>query len=278
MHHDDPGRWTRRQFLQRASAAALFLVAHPEPVLADSEGPEDGQPLLTGLKLLTAAPFAAMKAFYHDQLGLAVLEETATRLVIAGGLTPITFVKAEPEQGAPWYHVAFNIPENKLLKAREWHLKRSPLIEAPERARDPAFPDDVRHFRNWNAHSVFFWDPAGNLLEYIARHDLDNGAPGPFTTDDILYASEIAFVVDDQPAAAHQLNQTLGLDVYPRGASSWWAMGDELGLLLCIPRRLWGENTDRPRRFTVHPTEATIRGGAPRTYQMPGYPYTVQVT
>ncbi|MCG8458656.1 MAG: hypothetical protein MI919_20445, partial [Holophagales bacterium] len=290
MHPDpeteapEPAVISRRQFLHTASAAALIAALHPRGAGARS-GPaaSNGEPLLLGLRLLTAEPLASMKAFYHGSLGFPVLEETPDLLTVVGGTTPITFVAADreqhgPEHGEPWYHVAFNIPENKLRLAREWQLERTELIPTPKRQQDPAFPSDVRHFPNWNAHSVFFWDPAGNLLEYIARHDLDNRASGPFTSNDILYASEIAFVVDDQPATARQLNRDLGLGVYPPDAGFWWAMGDELGLLLCIPERRWGENTATPKRFAVFPTEATIRGAGRRTYSVPGYPYTVNVS
>lgn len=273
---------SRRQLLGQASAAALITALHPPALFGQRsrlrpETAADAEPRISALRLLTAASFDSLKQFYTEGLGLPVIAETEAELTLAGGATAITFVKADPELGTPWYHVAFNIPENKLLAAREWQLERSPLVETPERLRDPRFPEDVRHFRNWNAHSLFFYDPAGNLLEYIARHDLGNRADGPFTSADILYASEIAFVVDDQPASARHLHRDLGLDVYPLDTSWWWAMGDELGLLLCIPKRLWGENTDNPKRFGVYPTEATIQGGEPTQYQLPGYPYRVTV-
>ena len=185
--------------------------------------------------------------------------------------------RAEPEQGEPWYHVAFNIPENKIVSALEWQKKRTPVIQTPDRLLDPAFPDQIRHFRNWNAHALFFFDPAGNLLEYIARHDLGNSAPGPFTASDILYASEIGFVVDEQEESARHLHRDLGLPAYPPGTSRWWAMGSEAGLLLCLPKRRWGENTERPKRFAVYPTEASIQGTNGRvTYSLPGYPYRVE--
>ena len=73
-------------------------------------------------------------------------------------------------------------------------------------------------FSHWNAHSVFFYDPAGNVVEYIARHDLKNAAPGGFGSADILYASEIAWIVDDVAATASTLKKVVGIDQY-RGAS-----------------------------------------------------------
>jgi len=74
-----------------------------------------------------------------------------------------------------------------------------------------------------------------------------------FLTQDILYVSEIRFIVDDQPTTATKLNKDLGLQVYPQGSSFWWATGDERGLLLCIPRRKWGTPPGKVKTFEVLP-------------------------
>lgn len=157
----------------------------------------------------------------------------------------------------------------------EWQQARCPIIPTPARARDPEYPIEVRHFPHWNAHSLFFWDPVGNLLEHIARHDLDNSREGDFGTGDILNISEIAFVVDDQQQMARAMNRELGLDVYPKTTSSWWAMGDENGLMLAIPKRIWGENLPDPKRFGVHRTEATIRGTRDGLFGYEDLPYSI---
>ena len=140
--------------------------------------------------------------------------------------------------------------------------------------RDPSMPDDVVAFRNWNAHSVFFWDPAGNLVEHIARHDLDNGAPGPFSSDDILYASEIGIIVDDVDATAAGLKETFALEQYRGGSQAFRAIGDEHGLLLAMKRgRMLGFGEARPA--DVFPTEASIRGAAAARYRQKGFPYEI---
>jgi hypothetical protein len=68
------------------------------------------------------------------------------------------------------------------------------------------------------------------------RHDLGNAAPGPFTSLDILYASEIAFVVDDVPATAETLRGVAGVEQYRGGSDQFLALGDERGLLLVMRR------------------------------------------
>ena len=180
---------TRRTFLAGSALAAASL-ALPAETAGDATADE---PRIVALELLTAAPLASMKAFYHGGLGLRVIDERDERLTIAGGATPITFVRApaRDREPAPFYHFAFNIPQNKICAARDWQRERSALLPIPPALRDPAYPDDVVNYSHWNAHSVFFFDPAGNVVEYIARHDVQNDADGDFDARDLLYADAV---------------------------------------------------------------------------------------
>ena len=150
------------------------------------------------------------------------------------------------------------------------------MIPPYARLQDSRYPNDVVHFRSWNSHSVFFWDPAGNLLEYIARHDLKNSAPGHFTSQDILYTSEIGIIVDDVRNTAFELNKTFGLEQYRGGSEVFTAVGDEHGLLLVMKRgRILG--FDQGKGADVFPTVATIRGKKPARYAAPNFRYEITV-
>lgn len=269
----------RRQFLR--GAAAALLAAHSDLTRAASgsssmtEAPKksDG-PRIVGLRLSCSVPLAEMRAFYSEKLGLAVLAEDAQSLTVAGGSTRLTFVVSAPEEGEPFYHFAFNIPENKILLAREWQLKRTPLIPPGSNLQDPSLPTDVVDYSHWNAHSVFFWDPAGNLVEYIARHDLGNSAPGPFSSEDILYASEIGLIVDDVDTLAAELKETFKLEQYRGGSEAFRAIGDERGLLLAMQRgRNLGFGQGKPAG--IFSTDAEIHGVAESTYLPKGLPYRI---
>lgn len=279
-------RTTRRDFLLGASTMTL-LAAHDEfvPALARAPSPslepDRMNPRIRSLRLLTAAPLDEMKAYYRDRLDFAVLAERDDELTVRGGLTIITFVTAPPEYGRPFYHFAFNIPEQKILAARAWQLERTPLFDTPDNLRDPDYPNDVRHFRSWNAHSVFFFDPAENVLEYIARHDLpatrEQGTTGDgFDVADILYASEIAFVSDDVIATAGELAANHEVKPYRPGNEQFHAMGDEEGLLLVFARgRALGAGSGTSKEADVFPTGAVVRGGKPGVRALKGYPYKV---
>src|SRR6266851_6007468 len=130
---------------------------------------------------------ADLRKFYHNVFDLPIKEEGKTSLTIQAGSTLLTFEQTEDKDSRPFYHFAFNIPENMLPKAKVWLTKRTPLITRGT--------EDEYHFREWNAHAVYFWDPAENIVEFIARHNLANAKEGEFKSEDVLSASEIGLVV-----------------------------------------------------------------------------------
>jgi catechol-2,3-dioxygenase len=214
---------------------------------------------------LEAGSFREQKQFYTEGLELPLDEESAGRFTVQAGETRLTFVEAV--EGKPTYHFAFNIPENKLPQAQEWLARRIPVLRQDGR--------EVFHFEDWNAHAFYFHDPAGNVAEFIARHNLRNGAPGPFTAGDILYASEIGLVVDDVPAEVKALNETLGLQLYRPGSERFAPMGDEHHLLILNHRdRGWWEDTpSRP-----YPVLARLSGGEKSAeYRSQRFPFTIQL-
>jgi len=223
---------TRRDILR---STAGLLAAHtllPRLAFAQPLDADPFSPRIRRIGLRTATDLDVMAAYYADTLGLPVERPSGQALVIRAGATEITFIPAAAGDGAPWCHFAFNIPENKITLAHDWQRERGELIPTPPHMLDPDYPEGVRHFRNWNAHSVFFFDPAGNVLEYIARHTLATARPGPFTPRDILYASEIAFTSDDVPGAERTMRDHLDIDRYKSAPPGFRAMGDERGLLL----------------------------------------------
>jgi len=274
----------RRQFLGSAAATAAFFATHDLPLIgaqaAGQAQDEPKRPRILSLELLTGAPLSAMKTFYGKTLDLRVYNERADRFTVEAGETTITFVaSAEIVDGrAPFYHFAFNIPENKIVKALEWQKARTPMLAIPERNRAEGFPPEVVDYRHWNAHSVFFLDPAGNVVEYIARHDLKNGDASAFGWSDILYVSEIGLVVDDVAAAAGTLKDMAAVVPYKGGDGTFTAMGDEYGLLLVMKRgRIIDFTGNADHGVRVYRTGINFRGAKAATHQLTPHPYHLTI-
>jgi catechol-2,3-dioxygenase len=233
------------------NAHALFTSPHN--FKQKSKGP-----LISSLRLETICPLGELQQFYEKVIGLIILESTRRTLVIQAGKSNITFNKVESDK-RPFYHFAFNIPENKIESAFAWQRTRTPIVH-PNLA---GLKDSIVNFRHWNAHSVFFLDPAGNLLEYIARHDLKNSSAGDFSATDILYVSEIGFIVDDVQKTGAAFIKSLNLNSYRPAAEKFWPIGDEYGLLLMIEKgRVWVSNPNQTNNVDVFRTSVTINGSA----------------
>ena len=274
----------RRRFLKWASAAGAFFAAHgwlaaeePKSRSLREQSSQDG-PRLRHLRLVSSVPLAQMREFYQGLLGLRLLEDTPERLTIGAGQTRLTFLRPAADHGKPFYHFAFNIPENKVLRAHRWQKRRTPLLPIPKALRDSKYPDDVVNYSHWNAHSIFFFDPCSNVVEYIARHDLRNAAPGDFESEDILYASEIAFVVDEVAATAAKLKEVVGVGQYRGASDQFTAVGDERGLLLVMKRgRVISFDAPEKKAVSVFSTAAVVRGDRRTNYVFPEFPYEVLV-
>ena len=273
----------RKSFIYNSAAATMATFIGMHDMLASCTSASDNIYANTGarilhLDLVTTVSLDELKKFYTSLIGLPLVSEQTDRFMIHAGETTISFIKTNEKSAAPFYHFAFNIPENKILKAREWQLKRTALSETPLQLIDPSYPKDIRHFQHWNAHSVFFWDPAGNLVEYIARHDLKNTADGEFTSKDLLCASEIAFIVQDTETIADEIKSSFDLNQYRGGDENFRAIGDENGLLLVMKKgRVWESHTNISRTPNTSKTAVIIKAGKDQKWMPKNYPFEINV-
>jgi hypothetical protein len=275
----------RRRFLATTAAAAALFALRDRPAWASQDVPSppfstEGRPRILAVELASGAPLAVLKEFYGKTLDLGIRSDKPDRFTFDAGETQMTFVQREETGGErPFYHFAFNIPENKTLGALEWQRARTPMLPVPQSRRAAGFPAEVAFSPEWNAHSIFFLDPAGNLVEYIARHDLKNGdSSSPFGWGDLLYVSELALVVDDVAETAAALRNVAALGPYRSASDDLAAMGDELGMLMVAKRGRRLETTPVSTEGAgVHRTAVTLRGPQAVKHQLPNYPYEINV-
>lgn len=185
--------------------------------------------LIKSLQLLSD-DLPATARFYHGALGLRLLHQSAAELRLAAGETVLSFHKSGGEK--PQYHFAFNIPCNKTREALQWMRGKAPVLDI-----EPGEP--LADFKNWNAEAFYFLDNNKNIVEFIARNDLQNASAAPFEGASLLSVSEIGIVGDSVPEQCKQLIEQLGVGYFakqpplPRFA----ALGDDRGLLIVVPHQ-----------------------------------------
>jgi len=209
--------------------------------------------IIERLELLTAN-LEATKSFYQDVLELQLVEDKEDAFTVQAGATRIRF----EETGAydrPSYHFALNIPENKFREAKSWIQSRVQLIQEG---------DDEVFFTSWNAHSLYFEDPSGNIVEFIARHNLSNAIPRSYNSGEINGVSEIGVVVDEVIPFVRSLNE-IGLPNWKEGNEGFTPVGDERGLLIVVKKgRPWFFSNQKPAEY--YPLRVSIQGIGPLTF------------
>lgn len=216
------------------------------------------------LELLTA-DLQTQQDFYASVLGLPV-NLTSSGLDMKAGQTELLFTQAPPDfDGA--YHFAFNIPENQFGAAKGWISNRVPLL------RDASGSDEFPA-ESWNADSVYFKDAAGNVLEFIARHNLKDTVDGDFDGSQILCVSEIGLPSEDVLAFANELCTRLGLYVFRQQPNeNFTPVGDEHGLLILPAKgRIWKPDSGVPAKLLPISVQGETHG---RRWKVRGVPYEI---
>jgi hypothetical protein len=162
-----------------------------------------------------AAPLD-LRDFYGGELGLTLDGDA-----IVVGETRLRF---NAEEGGAFYHFALLVPGDRFDAALAWAKERVELL------------GDVFDFEAWDARAVYFHDPAGsigvgstepsesagagfagagagNIVELIAHHGLEeNSRSGRFAAEELVGFSELG-LVGDQPLLLQQL-EAVGLELW----------------------------------------------------------------
>ncbi len=209
---------------------------------------------------------SAQRAFYHKLMEFPLVAETPTSFTVQVGASTITFGEtAEPLPSI--YHVAFNIPENQLAAAKIWLGARAPLLQNGD--------SDEWHFADWNAHAIYYLDPAGNILEFIARHNLPTAGDRTFDWQSLLSVSEIGLATPNVSEFLQQLKQKLGLTLWRGNETDFAAVGDEQGLLIvAVNGRPWNGNASPAQPL---PTKIVLREETAQRVIFAGLPYEVVI-
>jgi catechol 2,3-dioxygenase-like lactoylglutathione lyase family enzyme len=181
--------------------------------------------------------------FYAAILGFAQIGASSDRISFQVGESVLTFKRSVSTK--PIYHFAFTIPSNKIEEALAWVAGITTVI-------GNADGELITEFENWKARAVYFYDNNENILELIARADLNNPSEETFGTPSILSISEMGLVADEPLELAAQLCNDKQLDYFSKGPkrNDFVAVGTDEGLfVISNPDRNWYPTQKRAEKF-----------------------------
>jgi len=178
----------------------------------------------------------AQKRFYGDTIGLEILQSNEKEIVFNTGHSILRFKKKATSNP---YHFAFNIPSNKVKEALSWLNERVKIQKDGD--------SEIVDFPAWNAESIYFYDADKNILEFIARKDLENRNSDPFSSEDLLEISEIGLATNNFKEKFDFLLSEVGVPKYGGGKEVFCALGSENGLFILIDltRKDWFPTNDK---------------------------------
>jgi hypothetical protein len=192
--------------------------------------------------VLQTSYLETLKEFYSSILELPVQVMNEEKILIKVGATDL--IVSETKTGEPFYHFAINIPSNKIEEAKAWLNNKVKLLWIGD------YNSDIADFVNWHAKSVYFYDPAGNILELISRFDLNNKSRRSFSSQQFISISEVGVVFkqdefDQKTAEVLNLHSLSYFSKQPP-LPQFRAIGDDEGLFVVVPENRNWYPTNKP--------------------------------
>jgi catechol-2,3-dioxygenase len=215
---------------------------------------------------LPAADLEPLRYFYVGRLELPLAARRDDAFCVEAGATRLWFEQG-PETSS---HFAFNVPPDRFEDAKAWAGERAELLRGPDGG-------DEFDFSAWDARAAYFIDPAGNVVELIARNRLAGALDAPPAPGPIAEVSEIGVPVADVGDAVAALESELGVDHFDGDRESFSAVGDDRGLFIVVPvGRGWFPVPERVAGDA--PLEVEVRGAYERELRLPGSRHRVAVS
>jgi len=174
--------------------------------------------------------------FYSKTLGLEIVDQNNQSVFLRLGNSILQI--AYRSSTTP-YHFAINIPANKDIEALEWTKTRVTLLKDGMK--------EIHDFDSWNSRAIYFYDQDRNIVELIARKNLNNASDQKFNSGQFLGISEIGLPTQNIEKEFEQLNRLTNIGIYDGTFERFCAIGDEHGLFICINKNVkdWFPTNDK---------------------------------
>ncbi len=174
--------------------------------------------------ILYANDLFKVKHFYDGVLNFTIAFEKKNEIGFFIGESLLIF--RYRNQDIPSYHFAINVPSNMENEVLDWLGKRTDLLSFEGKP--------IIDFVNWNAKAVYCLDYNNNVVEFIARKNLNINETGKFEAGLALALSEIGLVCTTIKEVYNRFNTSCALQIYHGDFLGFCAIGDEEGLFIVV--------------------------------------------
>ena len=202
---------------------------------------------------LYCANLDELRFFYTRKFNFPVVHDEGDQLTLKIGASLLTFEENRIHKS--YYHFAFNVPYGSEKKLTNWVHKKVDLIHKEGKI--------VQDFEDWKAKSIYFLDPAGNVVEFIGREEFNRDKVPAYSEEAVLNISEIGIPVFEVSSAFKAIEHATGIEKFDCDANMFCAAGDHEGLMILVDsaERSWYPTDDPARAFNLS-MEFEVKGNS----------------
>ena len=223
------------------------------------------------------AEFFQIRNFWENTIGCEVVNQTSTTFTIKIGTSLLTFKPNFTSLARPQYHFAILIPSNQIENCLAWLKNGGKKKDGDEIQiwRGGETNAEIIQSPLYNSSSVYFADYGGNIIELVARRNLDNPEEGEFSSEMFKEINSVSMVTKEVRVAQDLISQNLGYQPVDRTTSGYKVMGNANGLInLVVQNRILPPTTTEQ----AYPFEMELVVQNPDTIEVPLPGFFVKIT
>ena len=180
------------------------------------------------------------KQFYQNVLEFELILDSEEKISFKTGASLLSFHYDKKTVNAS--HFAFNIPSNQEQDALLWLQERVQIL--------PDDDDLISNFASWNAKAVYFYDADNNIVEFIARKNLNIYSSTSFSSKSVLSISEMAIATTNIESVYNLINSMKNIPVFDGNLTRFCALGNDEGLFILINKTIKKWHPTQEEAFT----------------------------
>lgn len=193
---------------------------------------------------LETADLNTLSAFYTKTLGFSGKQNSLSAYELHIHDTRLVFGQGQEQ---PPYHFALHIPGGIEQVALRWLEERTEVLEY--------HGEKIQDFRGWNAKSLYFTDPASNVVEFIARPGIADNVV-EFGPAAVAGLAEVGLATQNIKEIFERLESQLGMDIYDGDFEEFCAIGNDDALIICVDQ---DKKTWFPTSIPAEPAEFALQ-------------------
>ena len=189
-----------------------------------------------------------LKHYYTKKFHFKLVNSEEESFTLKVGDSLLTFTENKLQNA--YYHFALDIPYGEVSDALKWTKKKVEIV--------PFKGKEIQEFTSWDARSIYFLDPAGNVVEFIGREKIQtegdaHDSHSPFSEKKVMHIREVGLPVFQVSSVTSMIKEKTGVAEFDCKDNTFCAIGDHHGLFIVVDKaeKTWFPTDEQAKAFPL---------------------------